>query len=205
MVELPTGKMKSREGTVVDADDIVDEMERVAEEKTVELGKVKDFTPAELTALYHTIGLGALKFFLLRVDPKKKMIFNPEESIDFHGFTGPFIQFNHARIKSILRKSELSTDPIIRTGFLRLEKELIVALEQYPAIIQQAGDEMNPSAIAIYVYNIAKTFSSFYTEHSIANAETEVKKQLRLQLAAMTANVIKSGMELLGVEVPERM
>jgi arginyl-tRNA synthetase len=205
MVELPTGKMKSREGTVVDADDIVDEMERVAEEKTVELGKVKDFTAAELTALYHTIGLGALKFFLLRVDPKKKMIFNPEESIDFHGFTGPFIQFNHARIKSILRKSELSTDPVIGISFLRLEKELIVALEQYPAIIQQAGDEMNPSAIAIYVYNIAKTFSSFYTEHSIANAETEVKKQLRLQLAAMTANVIKSGMELLGVEVPERM
>ncbi|MEY2918419.1 MAG: hypothetical protein RIS73_2133 [Bacteroidota bacterium] len=205
MVELPTGKMKSREGTVVDADDIVDEMERVAEEKTVELGKVKDFTAAELTALYHTIGLGALKFFLLRVDPKKKMIFNPEESIDFHGFTGPFIQFNHARIKSILRKSELGAEPVIGTGFLRLEKELIVALEQYPAIIQQAGDEMNPSAIAIYVYNIAKTFSSFYTEHSIANAETEVKKQLRLQLAAMTANVIKSGMELLGVEVPERM
>jgi arginyl-tRNA synthetase len=205
MVELPTGKMKSREGTVVDADDIVDEMEKVAQEKTEELGKVKDFTTEELTVLYHTIGLGALKFFLLRVDPKKKMIFNPEESIDFHGFTGPFIQFNHARIKSILRKSELSTELVIGTGFLRLEKELIVALEQYPAIIQQAGDEMNPSAIAIYVYNIAKTFSSFYTEHSIANAETEVKKQLRLQLAAMTANVIKSGMELLGVEVPERM
>jgi arginyl-tRNA synthetase len=205
MVELPTGKMKSREGTVVDADDIVDEMEKVAQEKTEELGKVKDFTTEELTVLYHTIGLGALKFFLLRVDPKKKMIFNPEESIDFHGFTGPFIQFNHARIKSILRKSELGAEPVIGTGFLRLEKELIVALEQYPAIIQQAGDEMNPSAIAIYVYNIAKTFSSFYTEHSIANAETEVKKQLRLQLAAMTANVIKSGMELLGVEVPERM
>ena len=104
MVELPTGKMKSREGTVVDADDIVDEMKKVAQEKTEELGKVKDFTADELTALYHTIGLGALKFFLLRVDPKKKMIFNPEESIDFHGFTGPFIQFNHARIKSILRK-----------------------------------------------------------------------------------------------------
>lgn len=210
MVELPTGKMKSREGTVVDADDIVAEMEKVAQEKTEELGKVKDFTTEELTALYHTIGLGALKFFLLRVDPKKKMIFNPEESIDFHGFTGPFIQFNHARIKSILRKEEktlqgFQTPGELRIGFLPLEKELIVALEQYPTVVKQACDEMNPSAIAIYVYNIAKTFSSFYTEHSIANAETEEKKQLRLQLASMTANVIKSGMSLLGVAVPERM
>ncbi len=212
MVELPTGKMKSREGTVVDADDIVEEMEKVAQDKTEELGKVKDFTAAELTALYHTIGLGALKFFLLRVDPKKKMIFNPEESIDFHGFTGPFIQFNHARIKSILRKFEVnsqssivSSESSVVSGFLPLEKELMVALEQYPNVIRQACDEMNPSAIAIYVYNIAKTFSSFYTEHSIANAETEEKKQLRLQLASMTANVIKSGMHLMGIDVPERM
>jgi arginyl-tRNA synthetase len=205
MVELPTGKMKSREGTVVDADDIVDEMERVAQEKTEELGKVKDFTTEELTSLYHTIGLGALKFFLLRVDPKKKMVFNPEESIDFHGFTGPFIQFNHARIKSILRKEKVIGNLELGIGFLPLEKALIVALEQYATIIQQACDEMNPSAIAIYVYNIAKIFSSFYTEHSIANAETEEKKQLRLQLASMTAIVIKSGMELLGIAVPERM
>ncbi len=205
MVELPTGKMKSREGTVVDADDIVDEMEKVAEEKTVELGKVKDFTGDELTELYHTIGLGALKFFLLRVDPKKKMIFNPEESIDFHGFTGPFIQFNHARIKSILRKNKIEANTKTVTNFLPLEKVLIVALEQYPTIVHQAGEEMNPSVIAIYIYTIAKTFSSFYSEHSIANAETEDKKQLRLQLAAMTANIIKSGMNLLGIAVPERM
>lgn len=205
MVELPTGKMKSREGTVVDADDIVAEMEKEAEEKTEALGKVKDFTEAELHEIYHTIGLGALKFFLLRVDPKKKMIFNPEESIDFHGFTGPFIQFNHARIKSILRKEEVIGHWSLGEGFAPLEKELIVALEQYPVIIEQAGAEMNPSAIAIYIYNIAKTFSSFYTEHSIANAETADKKNLRLQLAAATANVIKSGMQLLGVSVPERM
>ncbi len=208
MVELPTGKMKSREGTVVDADDIVAEMEKEAKEKTEALGKVKDFTATELNELYHTIGLGALKFFLLRVDPKKKMIFNPEESIDFHGFTGPFIQFNHARIKSILRKEEKELgigNWKLGESFLPLEKELIVALEQYPVIIEQAGAEMNPSAIAIYIYNIAKTFSSFYTEHSIANAETADKKNLRLQLAGMTANVIKSGMELLGVGVPERM
>ena len=206
MVELPTGKMKSREGTVVDADDIVTEMENVAKEKTEELGKVKDFEAGELSALYHTIGLGALKFFLLRVDPKKKMIFNPQESIDFHGFTAPFIQFNHARIKSILRKHETGNTRFAgNEPLLKLEKELVVALEQYPAVIQQASEELNPSAIAIYVYNIAKAFSSFYTEHSIASAETEQKKQLRLQLAAMTANVIKSGMGLLGIEVPERM
>lgn len=205
MVELPTGKMKSREGTVVDADDIVEEMQQEAAQKTAALGKVKDFTEEELTALYHTIGLGALKFFLLRVDPKKKMIFNPEESIDFHGFTGPFIQYNYARIRSLLRKFEMNGQLSMVNEFLPLEKELIVALEQYPNVIRQACDEMNPSAIAIYIYSVAKTFSSFFAEHSIANAETEDKKQLRLQLAAMTANVIKSGMHLLGIAVPERM
>jgi arginyl-tRNA synthetase len=205
MVELPSGKMKSREGNVVDADDIVAEMEKVAREKTEELGKVKDFTPEELNELYHNIGLGALKFFLLRVDPKKKMIFNPEESIDFHGFTGPFIQFNYARIRSILRKNELAEGKLLKMELLPLEKELIVNLEKFPAIINEAAAELNPSAIAIYIYQIAKTFSSFYTEHSIANAETAEKKQLRLQLAKMTSNVLKAGMHLLGITVPERM
>ena len=205
MVELPTGKMKSREGTVVDADDIVAEMENEAKQKTEELGKVKDFAENELSELYHTIGLGALKFFLLRVDPKKKMIFNPEESIDFHGFTAPFIQYNYARIRSVLRKNEFLKDKSIGTTFLPLEKELIFSLERYGAVIAQAAEELNPSAIAIYIYNIAKTFSSFFAEHSIANAETEEKKQLRLSLATMTANVIKSGMQLLGISVPERM
>jgi len=139
------------------------------------------------------------------------MIFNPEESIDLHGFTGLFIQFNHARIKSILRKSSIVSSGLSvvtdrsSVVFLPLEKELIVALEQCPTIVKQACDEMNPSAIAIYVYNIAKTFRSFYTEHSIAKAETANKKHLRLQLASMTGNVIKSGMHLLGVTVPERM
>ncbi len=205
MVELPTGKMKSREGTVVDADDIVAEMEKEAEEKTAALGKVKDFTAEELKHLFHTIGLGALKFFLLRVDPKKRMVFNPEESIDFHGFTGPFIQFNYARIKSILRKNELVPGKKVAPDFLPLEKELIILLEQFEAVIEQACAELNPSAIAIYVFTVAKTFSSFYTEHSIANAETAEKKQLRLQLSVMTANVLKSGMQLLGIDVPERM
>lgn len=205
MVELPTGKMKSREGTVVDADDIVQEMVNISAQHTQELGKVKDFTDAELTELYETLGLGALKFFLLRVDPKKKMIFNPEESIDFHGFTGPFIQYTHARIRSILRKAGEVPAILASSPLLKLEKELIVTLEQYGSMIQQAVADHNPSVIAIYVYNLAKTYNSFYTEHSVTNAETEEKKALRLQLSLMTANVIRSGMSLLGIRVPERM
>lgn len=205
MVELPTGRMKSREGTVVDADDLVDEMENVARQKTEELGKVKDFTEEGLQQLYTTLGLGALKFYLLRVEPKKKMIFNPEESIDFHGFTGSYVQFNYARIKSILRKNELTVGELTATDLLKLEKELLVSLEQFPTVIEQACIEMNPSLIAIYIYNIAKSFSSFYTEHSIAKAESEAKKQLRLMLAQLTANVIRNGMQLLGIAVPERM
>lgn len=205
MVELPSGKMKSREGTVVDADDIVAEMEKVAAEKTAALGKVNDFTEAELENLYHVIGLGALKFYLLRVDPKKRMIFNPEESIDFQGFTGPFIQFNYARIKSILRKNKIKEGHIFDANFEPQEKEIIVLLEQFPTVVQKAAQELNPSEIAIYLYQLAKSFSSFYASHSIANAETEDKKQLRLQLATFTANVIKKGMQLLGIQVPERM
>ncbi len=205
MVELPSGKMKSREGTVVDADDIVAEMEKVAAEKTAALGKVNDFTEAELENLYHVIGLGALKFYLLRVDPKKRMIFNPEESIDFQGFTGPFIQFNYARIKSILRKNEITADYIFQPNFEPQEKEIIILLEQFPTVLQKAAQELNPSEIAIYIYQLAKSFSSFYAMHSITNAETEDKKQLRLQLANFTANVIKKGMHLLGIQVPERM
>jgi arginyl-tRNA synthetase len=204
MVELPSGRMKSREGTVVDADDIVEEMANVAKAKTEELGKVKDFSEEELKELYDTIALGALKFFLLRVDPKKKMIFNPEESIDFHGFTGPFIQFIHARIKSILRKEQPSESPY--TGdLLKLEKELIVTLEQYPGVIEQACAEHNPSLLAIYIFGIAKLYSSFYTEHHVLTAETAEKKQLRLKLSEMTAHVIASAMGLLGIRVPERM
>lgn len=209
MVELPTGKMKSREGTVVDADDLVDEMIRIAREKTEELGKVNDFTEEERVALYDTIGLGALKFFLLRVDPKKKMIFNPEESIDFHGFTGPFIQYTYARISSILRKlqytreTKLTLDAAIE--FSALEKELMVALEQFPEVLLDAAKEQDPSKVAIYIYNIAKIFSSFYAEHSIANAESTSKQQLRIMLSVLTATTIKNGMEVLGIKVPERM
>lgn len=209
MVELPTGKMKSREGTVVDADDLVEEMVNIARQKTEELGKVKDFTREELTELYDIIGLGALKFFLLRVDPKKKMVFNPEESIDFHGFTGPFIQYTHARIKSILRKAEGERLPTpnsqLQTTLLPLEKELSIHLETFPTVLQDAANEHDPSKVAIYVFNLAKVFNSFYTEHSIGNAESQEKKELRLQLSRLTAQVIKNGMSVLGIKVPERM
>lgn len=208
MVELPSGRMKSREGTVVDADDMIEEMVSVARAKTEELGKVKDFTEKELKELYDILALGALKFFLLRVDPKKRMVFNPEESIDFHGFTGPFVQYTHARIRSILRKAEKETGvrgPGSEEGLLKLEKDLIVLLEQYPTIIGQAVVEHNPSVIAIYVFILAKMFNSFYAEHSVLSAESEEKKELRLKISEMTANLIKSGMHLLGIRVPERM
>lgn len=209
MVELPTGKMKSREGTVVDADDLVDEMIKIAKEKTEELGKVNNFTEEEKTDLYNTIGLGALKFFLLRVDPKKKMVFNPEESIDFHGFTGPFIQYTHARISSILRKLNYSKGTALQIAkddtLLPLEKELIVTIEQFPTVLKDAGTEQDPSKVAIYIFHLAKTFSSFYSEHSIANAENPSKQALRVMLSVFTATVIKNGMEVLGIKVPERM
>jgi arginyl-tRNA synthetase len=204
MVELPTGKMKSREGTVVDADDLVDAMINISKEKTEALGKVSDFTADQLTELYNTIGLGALKFFLLRVDPKKKMIFNPEESIDFHGFTGPFIQYTHARIKSILRKT--GTDiSLTLNELLPLEKQLAIELSSFPAVINEAADNLDPSKVAIYTFNLAKLFNTFYAEHSIANAETDAKKQVRIQLGILTAATLQKAMSVLGIAVPEQM
>jgi arginyl-tRNA synthetase len=206
MVELPTGKMKSREGTVVDADDLVDEMIAIASSHTQSLGKVKDFNDEELKSLYDTIGIGALKFFLLRVDPKKKMIFNPEESIDFHGFTGPFIQYTHARIKSVLRKSTIDTTfTKFDEPLLPAEKELLLLAEQYEQILKQAADAFDPSTIAIYLFQLAQTFNSFYAALSINNAESEEKKQLRLRTASWVATIIASGMSLLGINVPEKM
>ena len=219
MVELTTGKMKSREGTVVDADDLVDEMIATAKRHTEELGKVKDFTEDELKELYETLGLGAMKFYLLRVDPKKRMVFNPEESIDFHGFTGPFIQYTYARIQSILRKlgevqanghpvsyreSPANEQPLTEK-LLPLERQLILFLEKYDNTVTQAAEELNPSVIANYTFHLAKTFNSFYVDHSVVNAENEEKKLLRLHIAVMTAIVIKSALELLGIKVPERM
>ncbi len=205
LVELPTGRMKTREGTVVDADDIIEELKKVARQKTEELGKVKDFSPGELNELYDIIALGALKFFLLRVDPKKRMIFNPEESIDFHGFTGPFIQYTHARIRSILRREEPEAGYTPEGGLLPREKELIVLLEQYGTIIEQALQEHNPSVLANYIFSVAKTYNSFITDHRVLNAESGDKKQLRLRISEMTANIIAGTMGLLGIRVPERM
>jgi arginyl-tRNA synthetase len=209
MVELTTGKMKSREGTVVDADDLVDEMIETAKYHTEVLGKVKDFTEDELKDLYEVLGLGAMKFYLLRVDPKKKMIFNPEESIDFHGFTGPFVQYTYARIQSILRKIGQTIDneqlPVNNENLFPLERQLLIFLEKYSNVISQAAEELNPSVIAIYVFHLAKTFNSFYVEHSVANAESDEKKILRLRLSVMTATVIKNALQLLGIKVPERM
>jgi len=206
MVELPTGRMKTREGTVVDADAILDEMHAEAERKTIEQGKTEGFSDAELDALYETIGLGGLKFFLLRVDPKKRMLFNPEESIDLHGYTATFIQYAYARIRSIFRKEGPSpmTGPT-GSDLLPLEKALIAALEKYPSIVMQAGEELNPSLIAAYAFQVAQAFNSFYNVHSIASAETPEKKSLRLKLSLLTSKVLASSMWLLGIKMPERM
>lgn len=210
MVELTTGKMKSREGTVVDADDMISDMKSTAEQKTKELGKVDELSPDELHNLYEILGLGAIKFYLLRVDPKKRMVFDPNDSIDFQGFTGPFVQYTYARIRSILRKTgtEISTflfkvNP--DSSLLPLEKQLLITLESYSTIITDSVREMNPSLIASYAFIIAKAFNSFYTEHSVLHAESEVKKTLRLALCIMTSNVIKDALGLLGIRVPERM
>jgi arginyl-tRNA synthetase len=205
MVELPTGKMKSREGTVVDADDIIDEMIHIAEQHTQELGKVKEFTNEELKELYDTIGIGALKFFLLRVDPKRKMIFDPKESIDFHGFTGPFIQYTHARIKSILRKYPIASVSVEKCALENDEKKILLHLENYNQTLAVAADSLDPSIIANYLFQLAQFFNSFYASHSIGNAETEEKKQLRLKISKMVSMVLSSGMELLGIKMPEKM
>ena len=205
MVELTTGKMKSREGTVVDADELIDEMVTDAEIKTNESGKAKDFNDDELKDLYEMIGVGAMKFYLLRVDPKKRMIFNPEESIDLHGFTATAIQYTHARIKSILRAEQPAVKPFDQEKLFPLEKELLLMLEEYPDRIEDACKEMNPSVLAIYAYEVARKFNSFYDVHSVLKAESESKKDLRLRIAQMTANVIASSMALLGIRVPKRM
>ncbi len=209
MVELTTGKMKSREGTVVDADDIIEEMAGTAAAHTAALGKVEGSTEEALSKLYDTLGQGAMKFYLLRVDPKKRMVFNPEESIDFHGYTGPFVQYTYARIKSILRKANVDEQrfefSVSTENLFKLEKELILLLENYGSILDESAREMNPSIIANYAFSVSKLFNSFYAEHSVLQAESEAKKSFRLALSMMTANVIKSSLKLLGINVPERM
>lgn len=208
MVELPEGKMKSREGTVVDADDLMDGMVATAKETTEELGKVEGFTQEKLDTLYQTIGMGALKYFILKVDPKKKMLFDPKESIDFNGHTGPFIQYTHARIKSILRKFEGNTEAISISEAITLhekEKELIKLQYEFPAILTEASNTYNPAVVANYIYELTKLFNQFYNECPVLKEENNTIKEFRIKLIDTTAGIIKNGMLCLGINVPERM
>jgi arginyl-tRNA synthetase len=206
MVELPHGKMKSREGTVVDADELMEEMFDTAKSTTEELGKTEDFTQEELNDLYRAVSLGALKYFILKVDPKKQMMFNPAESIDFNGNTGPFIQYTYARIKSILRKSgEIDQSISLPNTLEEKEKNVLKHLYNYPAIIKQAGDQYSPAQIGNYVFDLVKTYNKFYQEISILKEEDEVKKQFRISLSAFVSENIKKAMLLLGIVVPDRM
>ena len=210
MVELPEGKMKSREGTVVDADDLIEAMVQTAREMSAELGKLDGCTKEEADAVSTMVGLGALKYFILKVDPKKTMLFDPRESIDFNGNTGPFIQYTHARICSVLRKaveSGLEASQGINAGVPMLAEEidLIKQLTDYPATVKAAGDNFAPSIIGAYVYDLAKQFNGYYHDHSILKEENAAVRSMRLALAQQVARVIRSGMALLGIDVPERM
>jgi arginyl-tRNA synthetase len=208
MVDLPSGKMKSREGTVVDADDLVDEMAQTAGEISEELGKLDGYSAEEKQDLYKTIGLGALKYFILKVDPRKRILFDPKESIDFQGNTGPFIQYTYARIQSILRKSNIDTTITLSTAEVSLhdkERELIKQLELFPEVIKNAADNYSPALIANYTYELVRAFNSFYQNVSILGADNETEKIFRVQLAHSVANVIKNAFGLLGIHVPERM
>jgi len=207
MVDLPSGKMKSREGTVVDADDLMAEMEQTAKEQALAKGKIDAFSEDEKLHLYHIIGMGALKYFLLKVDPKKRLLFDPNESVELEGHTGPFIQYTHARIRSVLhRAGKLDKDKA--ATYIQLapeERELIFSLTQFPEVIKQAAEAYSPALIANYVYELAKTYNKFYHELSILQADDESAKQFRLHLSLASGKVINKGMKLLGIEVPERM
>ena len=210
MVELPNGKMKSREGTVVDADDLIAEMVKDARQTSEELGKFKDMTEEERSEIARIVGMGALKYFILKVDARKNMLFNPEESIDFNGNTGPFIQYTHARIRSILRKAEAEGIALPETldadmPLNQKETELIQKMNKYGAAVEQAGKDYSPSGIANYCYELTKEFNQFYHDYSILSADSDKEKTVRLVLAANVAKTLKNGMNLLGIEVPERM
>lgn len=206
MVELPSGKMKSREGTVVDADELMEEMTKTAKNISEELGKLDDYSTEEKEELYKTIGLGALKYFMLKVDPKKNMMFNPEESVDFNGNTGPFIQYTYARIQSILRKASFSLDKNITEVILQpKEKELLKQIQLFPEIIQNAASQHSPALIANYTYDLVKEYNSFYQTVSILGEPNEDLKIFRVQLSKKIGEVIKSAFELLGINVPNRM
>ncbi len=206
MVDLPSGKMKSREGTVVDADDLISEMITTAGEISEELGKLDGYSDDEKQELYRIIGLGALKYFILKVDPKKRILFDPKESIDFQGNTGPFIQYTYARIQSILRKVEFKPSSKIEGIVLHeKEKELLKHLELFPEVIQNAAQDHSPALIANYTYDLVKEFNSFYQNVSILGADTKPEKDFRVRLSATVSNTIKNAFSLLGIQVPERM
>jgi arginyl-tRNA synthetase len=211
MVELPDGKMKSREGTVVDADELMEEMIATAKKTTMELGKAEGLSEAEGNELYRTVGLGALKYFILKVDPKKKMLFNPAESIDFNGNTAPFIQFNYVRIRALLRKASEgwnTTDLEVFTHYIDLlpkEKELIIKLHNFNSVLKQAAAEYSPALIANYVYDLAKEYSQYYHDTPILKEPVKELILFRLQLSNTIGGVIRDSMKLLGIEVPERM
>lgn len=206
MVDLPSGKMKSREGTVVDADDLMVEMASTAREISEELGKLDGYTDEEKASLYRTIGLGALKYFILKVDPKRRILFDPQASVDFQGNTGPFVQYTYARIQSILRKANFDyTAKIEGVDLHEKEKELIKQLEMYPEVIQQAAKNYSPALVANYTYDLVKEFNSFYQNVSILGEENNDKKTFRVQLSKKVADVIKSAFGLLGIQVPNRM
>lgn len=206
MVELPSGKMKSREGTVVDADDLMEEMTATAQSISEELGKLDGYSDQEKAQLYKIIGLGALKYFMLKVDPKKQMMFNPEESVDFNGNTGPFIQYTYARIQSILRKADFDFETVSSIDELHpKEKELIKQVELFPEVIQDAAKNHSPALIANYTYDLVKEFNSFYQNVTILGEENSIKKIFRVQLSNAVAQTIKNAFGLLGIEVPERM
>ena len=206
MVDLPSGKMKSREGTVVDADDLIAEMKQTAKEHTEELGKVDHFSEEQRNELYTALGLGALKFFILRVNPKKRMLFDPKESIDFQGFTGPFTQYTHARIQSLLDKANFepqSDQPTIE--LTEEEVAVAMAIQEYQSTLKAAAEQLDPSIIAKYAYDLAKTFNKFYANVPVNNEKDEAKRQFRLQLASITGTALKKSLQLLGIEAPNRM
>ncbi len=209
MVELPSGKMKSREGTVVDADDLIGEMVDVARNMSVELGKLENLSKEEAENTYRMIALGALKYFILKVDPKKNMLFNPEESIDFNGNTGPFIQYTYARIQSVLRKAEdknVKMKEVIKVDSIsEKEKELLKRISLFPGIVQEAGDNYSPAIIANYCYELAKEFNQFYHDHSILSETDKEVGNFRIILSSTTGKILKLGMNMLGIEMPERM
>lgn len=205
MVELPEGKMKSREGTVVDADDLMQEMYLTAKEKSVELGKLEGLTDEEKEKSYEIVGLGALKYFMLKVDPKKKMLFNPAESIDFNGNTGPFIQYTYARIQSLLNKADYSDKDFGAYEPNTSEKELIMQLANFKEVVERAAETLSPAQVANYVYDLVKTYNSFYQNNPIMNLEDEYAKQFKLQISDMTAKTIKKSLNLLGINVVNRM